>query len=210
VEGYFLARLFMYQQVYFHKATRAAEACCARSSAASPTSSPTAACPKAPPALAAFARAEPVSTHDYLSLDDNAALVRGRRVARDRDDAARHPVGAHAADATCSRPPRSTTSTPSSTPAMLAGLEAIVGAHGFDPRYFAALDVAEVLPFERPRRPMRGCGSCYARRPPQALEHASFIIARIADTSFVRRRLVFPAAVREAVTEMLEAQRPGR
>jgi hypothetical protein len=84
VEGFFLARLFMYQQVYFHKATRAAE-CVLRSTfrrladlvadGRVPDGTP-GPCRR-------LARGERISTQAYLSLDDN---VLWRAVDAWRDD----------------------------------------------------------------------------------------------------------------------------
>lgn len=210
VEGFFLARLFMYQQVYFHKATRAAE-CVLRSTfrrladliadGRVPAGTPD--------AIAGLARGARISTAEYLSLDDNVLWCAVEAWRDDRDD-----VLAGLASRCGRRELFKTASLDDLDPeldaSVLAELEDLVFAAGFDPRYFAALDVAEVLPFEAPKVATEGLRVVHARRPAQAVEHASFIIARIADTPFVRRRLVFPAAVRGAVTEMLEAQRPGR
>jgi HD superfamily phosphohydrolase len=210
VEGFFLARLFMYQQVYFHKATRAAE-CVLRSTfrRVADLVADGRVPDGTPPPIAALARAEPIATQAYLSLDDNVLWCAVDAWRGDRDE-----VLAGLA-ARCGRRDLFKTASlddldPELDAEMQRELESVVAAHGFDPRYFAALDVAEVLPFEAPRIPEEGLRVVHARRPAQALEHASFIVARIADMPFVRRRLVFPAAVRGAVTELLEARRPGR
>jgi len=210
VEGFFLARLFMYQQVYFHKATRAAESVLRSTFRRLADLVADGRVPAGTPEpIAMLARGERISTQAYLSLDDNALWRAVDAWADDRDD-----ILAGLAERCGRRDLFKTASLDDIDPELDASiqqeLEAIVEAHGYDPRYFAALDVAEVMPFEAPRDPEDGLRVVHAHRPAQALEHASFIIARIADTSFVRRRLVFPAAVRGAVTEMLEAQRPGR
>lgn len=210
VEGFFLARLFMYQQVYFHKATRAAE--CVLRSAFRRLADLVAdgRVPDGTPApIARLARGERISTAEYLSLDDNVLWC---AVDAWRDD--RDPVLAALAARCRARDLFKTASLDDVDPdldeALRAALEEIVAARGFDPRYFAYLDVADVVPFESPRVQDDGLRVVHARRPSQALEHASFLIARIADTPFVRRRLVFPGAVRAEVTEMLEAHRPPR
>lgn len=210
VEGFFLARLFMYQQVYFHKATRAAE--CVLRSAFRRLADLVAdgRVPDGTPApIARLARGERLSTAEYLSLDDNVLWCAADAWRDDRD-----PVLAGLAARCRSRDLFKTASLddvdPDLDPTLRAALDDIVAARGFDPRYFAYLDVADVVPFESPRVPDEGLRVVHARRPSQPLEHASFLIARIADTPFVRRRLVFPGAVRAAVTEMLEAHRPHR
>ncbi len=208
VEGFFLARLFMYQQVYFHKATRAAESVLRSTFRRVADLIADGRVPEGTPApIAMLARGERISTVAYLSLDDNSLWQAVDAWSDDRDD-----ILAGLA-ARCGRRDLFKTASlddidPELDASLEKGLEAIVAAHGFNPRYFCALDVADVVPFEAPRTPDEGLHVVHAHRPAQPLEHASFIIARIADTSFVRRRLVFPAAVRSAVTEMLEAQRP--
>lgn len=67
VEGFFLARLYMYRQVYFHKAVRAAEAVMTalfrRLSELGPQ-------PGTPPALEALLRKQTISVATYGQLDD--------------------------------------------------------------------------------------------------------------------------------------------
>lgn len=82
VEGFFLARLYMYRQVYLHKAVRAAEAVLrslfrrlARLGPQRGTPSP----------LAALLAGEPIDVAGYLDLDDHA-LESGLRAWSDSDD----------------------------------------------------------------------------------------------------------------------------
>ncbi len=69
VEGFFLARLYMYRQVYLHKAVRAAEAVLgalfARLAALGPQ-------PGTPEPLAVLLRGESIETRSFLDLDDHA------------------------------------------------------------------------------------------------------------------------------------------
>lgn len=68
VEGFFLARLYMYRQVYLHKAVRAAEVVMtALFRRLAEVESP----PGVPAALSALVRGGSPSTADYLSLDDH-------------------------------------------------------------------------------------------------------------------------------------------
>jgi hypothetical protein len=210
VEGYFLARLFMYQQVYLHKATRAAE-CVVRSlfrrfsdlvaEGRTPVGTPD--------ALRAFARAEPVSVGAYLSLDDHTLRATIHAWADDRDA-----ILSTFARAIASRVLFKSASLdefdPSLDTELLAALEDIVRARGLDPRYHAALDVAEVFPYEAPASPDDTLRVVYQRRPPRPLEAASFVIQRLLGAPFVRRRLVFPAVVRDEVERLLSSQRTMR
>jgi HD superfamily phosphohydrolase len=196
--------------VYFHKATRAAESVLRSTFRRLADLVADGRVPDGTPGpITRLARGERISTQAYLSLDDN---VLWRAVDAWSDDPDKVLSGLAAR---CGRRDLFKTASlddidPDLDETIRQELESIVGAQGFDPRYFAALDVAEVLPFEAPRVPEEGLRVLHARRPAQPLEHASFIISRVADTPFVRRRLVFPAAARAAVTEMLEARRPGR
>lgn len=73
VEEYIQARAFMYEQVYIHKATRAYEALLKNilGLATAITDGDPARVPKpCPPALARMLAGQPVSTDEYLSLDD--------------------------------------------------------------------------------------------------------------------------------------------
>jgi HD superfamily phosphohydrolase len=210
VEGFFLARLFMYQQVYFHKATRAAEGVLRSTFRRLADLVADGRVPAGTPApIAALARGEPISTRAYLSLDDNVLWCALEAWCDDRD-AVLSGLAARCARRDLFKTASLDDLDPELDETVRVELEALVSARGYDPRYFAALDVAEVTPFEASRIPEEGLRVVHARRPAQPLEHASFIVSRIADTAFVRRRLVFPAEVRGAVSEMLEARRPGR
>ncbi|MBL8602929.1 MAG: HD domain-containing protein [Myxococcales bacterium] len=210
VEGYFLARLFIYQQVYFHKATRGAEAVLraifrrladilgdGRVPAGTPQP------------LVAFARGEKVSVGAYLDLDDNVLWCAVDAWRADPD-----PVLSSLAEEIQARVLFKTASLddfdPADDAALEAGLREVVKKRGFEPRYYASLDVAEVLPYERPTSPDEALRVVYERRPPRALERASFLIARLLGAPFVRRRLVFPASVRDDVDALLGSFRPTR
>lgn len=82
VEGFFLARLYMYRQVYLHKAVRAAEAVLrglfSRLAALGPV-------PGTPAPLACLLRGETITTSAYLDLDDHA-LESALRAWCDADD----------------------------------------------------------------------------------------------------------------------------
>ena len=210
VEGYFLARLFIYQQVYFHKATRAAEAVLrAIFRRLSDVISDGRVPEGTPPQLAAFVRGDAVSVHDYLRLDDDQLWCAVEAWSRDAD-----PLLATLSARMLRRALFKTAALddfdPADDPALLAGLEALVSRHGFDPRYYAALDVSEVLPYEQPASPEEALRVIYERRPPRPLERASFLMARLLGAPFVRRRLIFPAEVRGEVTALLSAFQPTR
>lgn len=69
VEGFFLARLYMYRQVYLHKAVRAAEAVLGALFARLRVTGPQ---PGTPAPLAKLLRGDSIDTREYLDLDDHA------------------------------------------------------------------------------------------------------------------------------------------
>ncbi len=210
VEGYFLARLFMYQQVYFHKATRAGESMLRAIVRRFSDLVADGRVPEGTPrALVAFARGEAVSVGAYLALDDNAFWTAIQRWGDDPD-----PVLSSLSQRVQSRALFKTASLDEYDPAvdaeLLAALEDIVRARGLEPRYHAELDVAEVYPYEVSASPEAALRVVYQRRPPRPLEGASFVIARLLGAPFVRRRLVFPAEARDDVEALLSSHRGAR
>ncbi len=210
VEGYFLARLFMYQQVYFHKATRAGETMLRAivrrfSDLVSDGRVPAG----TPPAMLAFARGEPVSVQGYLTLDDNLFWTTIQSWADDRD-----PVLSSLAARVHARSLFKTVSLDDVDSAhddeLLDGLRTIVRGLGFDPRYHGELDEAEVFPYEVPASSEAALRVVSQRRGQRPLESASFMIGRLVGAPFVRRRLVFPPEAREAVEAMLDGVRGAR
>jgi HD superfamily phosphohydrolase len=210
VEGYFLARLFMYQQVYFHKATRAAE-CLVRAvfrrfadlvaDGRVPVGTP--------PALRAFARAEPVSVGAYLTLDDSS-LWTTLATWRDDRDAVLSSLAGQCLDRVLFKTAALDELDPTCDAELTAALDDIVRDAGLDPRYYAAFDATEVVPYEVPGSLDSALKVVYERRPPRALEHASFLIGRLVGGAFVQRRLIFAAGVRDKVEALLDAQRTSR
>lgn len=210
VEGYFLARLFMYQQVYFHKATRAGESMLRAIVRRFSDLVADGRVPEGtPPALVSFARGESVSVGAYLDLDDDAFWTAIHRWGDDRDL-----VLSRLSRAVRGRALFKTASLDESDPSLdgelLAALEDIVRSRGLDPRYHAELDVAEVYPYEVPSSSEVALRVVSQRRQPRPLEVASFVIARLLGAPFVRRRLIFPTEVRDDVEALLATQRGAR
>jgi HD superfamily phosphohydrolase len=203
VEGYFLARVFMYQQVYFHKATRAAESLLRAvfrrfaelvRGGRVPVGTP--------PTLAAFARGEAVDVRAYLSLDDNAFWC-AVDAWRGDADAVLADLSARAMSRVLPKTESLEAVDPGHDALLLDALREIVRAAGFDPDYYAALDVAEVEPYEVAGAADEALHVVYERRPPRLLEDASFLIGRLLGGTYLRRRLVFPAEVRHQVEALL-------
>jgi hypothetical protein len=203
VEGFFLARLFMYQQVYFHKAARAAE-CMIRGlfARAADLAREGRDAEGLPSVLLAMARGESVSPEAYGSLDDGTvwSTIERWESARDgvlRDLAARLRRRALFKTATLDLEDAARAEE------LYAALRELVAAAGFDPRYYAALDVAGVTPYEEPAEPGESLQVVYQHRPPRPLGRASFLIGKLQGETIVYRRLVFPVEVREKVQALL-------
>lgn len=205
VEGFFLARLFMYQQVYFHKAARAAERMIrglfaravdlARDGGDAEGMGPT---------LRAMARGERVDTTAYLSLDDGAVweLVERWEHAKDpvlRDLSARVRCRALFKTATLDEA--------DAEPARLAELaDALareVRAAGFDPKYYCAVDTSRVAPYEEPTDPTEALQVVYQHRASRPLSRASFLLSKLRGEVLTRHRLVFPVEARDRVERLL-------
>ncbi len=203
VEGFFLARLFMYEQVYFHKASRAAErmirAVFARAADLALGGDERA----LPPVLAAMARGDRVSAQQYVSLDDGtlwSAIEGWEHNASDpilRDLSARLRSRALFKTATLDDDDAERAQD------LYESLKEIVAAAGFDPRYYAALDVASTAVFDDPADAADALYVCYNRRAPRLLSRASLLLKKLAGERLVARRLVFPAEVRDAVAALL-------
>jgi hypothetical protein len=202
LESFILARLFMFQQVYFHKAARAAEwmiqAILRRAAELIREGAPL---PDVPAAIRSIACRRGATLHDYLELDDgvlfgamhawesskDAALadltrrVRGRSLFKTvelygMDDAG----AAHALDVA----------------------RDIAKKHGLLPECYVGLDVAADTPFSDRDDPLtvvfpRGS----ARKPGDV----SFLLGRLRGETVVRRRLIFAPELREAVRDAVAA-----
>jgi HD superfamily phosphohydrolase len=202
IEAFITARLFMFQQVYLHKATRAAEwmirkileravQCLA---AGTPLDS-------TPAAFVSAARGQEVSLGDYLELDDNVLWVamHAWERASDRplaDLAARirrralfktlELFGDHA--------------TESGRAQALEIARDIAKAHGLDPDAYVGLDFANVEPFGGAEDPLM---VFYAKGPARPLHEVSFLLGRLAGQSLSRVRLVLSPELRAPVTHAL-------
>jgi HD superfamily phosphohydrolase len=201
VEGFFLARLYMYRQVYLHKAVRAAEVMIRalfRRLAERLADDDGRAPDGTPPAIADVFRGNAISTHDYLDLDDARLETALWHYARGSD-----PILAALATGLRERkllksvklrdqPGRSNDE-------VRARVDPIVAAAGFDPRYFAAIDRVEVQAYVEDEALLVLSGP-----RAQSLLEASPVMHGLASQVFVSHRVMVPAALREEVGVALE------
>jgi HD superfamily phosphohydrolase len=200
IESFVLARCFMFQQIYFHKTTRAAEHMIravfrrvvtllqegVRLTAV-------------PPALAAAAVGNRPSVHDYLELDDVAVLaslqawesapdplladlskrLRARRLFKTIELASSDLGEAEAA------------SRHEQAEGAFERAREVAASAGVDPS-LVSLDVAEDVPYDDESISVV-LSDGVARRPSEV----SFLLARLRGAVLQRTRLVFPPELRE-------------
>lgn len=197
VEGFFLARLYMYRQVYLHKAVRAAEVAIRalfrrlgeRIANADDV-------PGTPPVIVDAFRRRPISTAAYLDLDDSSLETALWHYARGDD-----PILASLAVALRERKLFKSVRLRDDVEAdeARARIEPVVTAAGFDPRYFAAIDRVSVHAYVEDEALVVLSG-----KRVQSLLEASLVMRGLASEVFVSHRAMFPASVREAVAAAVE------
>ncbi len=202
LESFILARLFMFQQVYFHKAARAAEwmirAILARAAELVRQSFPL---PGVPSAIVSIASCRQATLGEYLELDDgvlwgsmhawessqDAVLgdltrrLRARHLFKtlelyDMDDAACQHAYAVACD--------------------------IARGRGLPPESYVGLDVAADTPFSDTDDPLTVVFPRGITRKPGDV---SFLLGRLRDETVRRARLIFAPELRDAIRSAVSA-----
>jgi HD superfamily phosphohydrolase len=202
IEAFITARLFMFQQVYQHKATRAAEwmirAILARAVRALERGERL---QSVPPAVAAGARGDVISLGEYLELDDGVlwGAMHAWENATDRPlaDLARR-IRARALFKTLEL--FGELATQSGKERALAIARDVALRNGLDPDVHVGLDVATDEPFGGEAAPLL---VVYAKGPPRPLHEVSFLLGRLAGQVLSRVRLVMAPEIRDEVTRAL-------
>lgn len=202
VEGFFLARQFMYQQVYHHKATRSAEALI-RAILVRLTELllDGASLPAAPRGFSRAVRGESVSVEDYLSLDDTELLSCFRAWEHCSDATLRELTGR-----LFSRRLPKTVPLPEGP--QYAGLRAeayervreIASAAGYRSDLYVWSDNPSDVPYREPSsRSESGLWVQLKHHELQRLGDISFLLGELRNKHIERPRLVFPEEVRTPV-----------
>jgi HD superfamily phosphohydrolase len=207
IEGFFLARHFMYQQVYHHKAVRAAEALVRGIfvRAAELLRGGDALTP-APAALVRGARGEAVTLGEYLALDDAAITSCIATWLHGAD-----PLLADLCRRFMSRALPKTLPLPDHAEQAPLWREChqraceIARARGFRPDLYVWLDVPQDVPYAEPVGTRSSALWVSLRHRPMArLGDVSFLLRELRNKRTVRPRLVFPAELREQVVAAVE------
>jgi len=208
IEGFFLARQFMYEQVYHHKATRAAEclirAIFLRVAELVRDGDPP---PAVPAAIRDAALGQAVALGDYLALDDISLLAAFRAWAQGDD-----PELATLTTALARR------RLPKTLPLPNDGRESgawdraadaareIARARGLRPDRAVWLDVPSDVPYAEPDDDApTGLWVALRHQPLRRLGHVSFLLGELRNKRIERPRLVFPAEIRDDVRAAVES-----
>jgi hypothetical protein len=208
IEAFLIARLFMFQQVYLHKATRAAEWMIrAILSRAARLIGDGARLEGTPRAIELAAHRQEIPLPDYLDLDDASLTSAMHAWENCKDEGLR--------DLTRRIRVRSLFKTYElfGEQAKLEGraraldvARRVARDQGLDPDLHVALDVASDVPFEAGEEPL----VVYAKGPPRPLSEVSFLLSRLKGETLERVRLLFAPELRPAVVEALNQDAPGR
>jgi HD superfamily phosphohydrolase len=198
IESFVLARLFMFQQVYFHKASRASEWHFSRilarirrllldGSRVEPM----------PPGIESLLRDGDATLGDYLALDDNV-LWNALSNWRTSSDAILRDL----CQRLYSRKLFKTLElfgeerTPSKYRELLELACDRARALGLDPEYYVGLDEAVDVPFDNAKEPLK---VIFPDNVAHAPRDVSFILGRLSGETLTRTRLVFPRELRDQV-----------
>jgi HD superfamily phosphohydrolase len=202
IEAFIVARLFMFQQVYLHKAARAAEwmirTAVARAVFALRDGAKLDAVPAA---ILAISRQDPIALVHYLDLDDG--VLWGAMHAWER---AGDPALADLAGRIRTRSLFKTLEllgehgTPGGRQRALEVARDITRLRGLDPDVYVGLDVASVEPLGSDAETLM---VVYAKGPARPLLEVSFLLGRLAGQVLSRVRLILAPELREPVRNAL-------
>lgn len=204
IESFILARLFMFQQVYFHKSSRASEWMLSRIlTRVRALLSEGARLERLPTALATIAATGDAELTDYLALDDSVLWVAltawqdatdpilsdlSRRL-RLRHLFKTYELYGEAAE-------------PEAALRALAVAREIARRAGLDENTYVGLDRAYDMPFDDSNEPLTVIFPNGSQRKPADV---SFLLARLRGQRLERTRLIFAPELREAIVQSLES-----
>lgn len=204
IESFILARLFMFQQVYFHKTSRASEWMLSRLlERVTEIVASGARLPGVPPAVESIARTGDAPLSDYLELDDTV-LWNSMAAWRETSD----PILRDFASRLYARRLFKTIELygedrePARRERLLGIVRDVAESRGLDPDRYVGLDVASDLPFDDSNDPLR---VVFPSGPPRKPSEVSFLLGRLNGERLERIRLIFPPELRD---DVLLALRP--
>lgn len=203
IESFLLARLFMFQQVYFHKTERSSEWMLSRIfERVQQVIVDGARLSGVPPALVSIALTGDATLGEYLALDD-AVLWVSLAELRSASD----PLLADLATRLYARNLFKTYelfgdhATPRGRLSALDTAREIAGAHGLDPNIYVGLDAPSTVAFNDSDDPLVVLFPGGTTRP---LAEVSFLLSRLFGQKMERLRLVFAPELRDDIQRALE------
>jgi uncharacterized protein len=202
LESFVLARLFMHQQVYFHKAARAAEwMICAILRRAAALLCDGVKLPSDLPALASIAYHGQAPLGDYLELDD-AALFVAMHAWENASDAVLADLCRRIRGRSLFKTLELYGTDEASRADALATARDIARRHGLAPESYVGLDAASDTPFSDQDDPLT---VLFPRGVAKKPGDVSFLLGRLRGETVTRVRLIFAPELRDAITSALPA-----
>ncbi|HEY2406732.1 MAG TPA: HD domain-containing protein [Polyangiaceae bacterium] len=203
IESFLLARLFMFQQVYFHKTERASEWMLAKIFAeVAKLASDGVRVAETPRAVLSIARDGDASLADYLALDDASLWV---ALAAWRSE--KSPILADLCRRFYARHLFKTyelfgeRATPEGRVEALDRAREIAARAGLEPDVYVGLDAAATIAFDDSEDPLT---VMFPGGVTRALADVSFLLGRLRGEQMERVRLIFPAELREPIVRAIE------
>ena len=193
VEGFFLNRLYMYRQVYLHKAVRAADSVSRALFRRLHDLGPQ---PGTPPALEALLRGDSVTTTAFLELDDPALQTAMRSYLQSKDEVLRD-LARRLRDRRLFKTLRLRADVDPEY--ARERLHAVLREHGHSPEYAGGVDRVKIDAYIEDEALM----VLSSRGTLQRLLDASPVMHGLSRETFVHYRALFPGEIREVVTEAL-------
>jgi len=204
IESFVLARLFMFQQVYFHKSSRSSEWLLSQIlTRARSLLADGARLPGVPAALSSIARDGNATLGEYLDLDD-AVLWTSLASWKSVSD----PILSDLTTRLFSRRLFKTyelyaeLGEPAARLKALDTARGIAKAAGLDPEVYVGLDVASDVPFDDANEPLTVVFPDGSERKPGDV---SFLLRRLRGERVERVRLIFAAELREPILQAIRA-----
>ena len=196
IESFIMARLFMFQQVYFHKATRAADWMMrqvlgrVRELVLDGTR-----VGAVPPAMLSLLRDGDTTCAEYLELDD-IALLAAMSEWRHCSDPYLSEMSTRLHERKLYKTYELHGSQRDQGPELLQIAQDIASSQGFDAERHVGLDEASDTPYDEEDSPLRVVFPSHSPRRPSQV---SFILGRLSGEKLRRVRLIFPPSLRDEI-----------
>ncbi len=205
IESFILARLFMFQQVYFHKASRSSDWLLARIlkrvrhrvTAGAKISG-------LPQAVEELMREGDTSLDAYLRLDDSVMWTALEQFRANED-----PVLSDLSDRLLSRKLLKAfelfgdEATSEGRQRCLSIAASLCSEAGLDPEYYVGLDVPSALTFDESKDPLTVLFPGGTTRKPSEV---SFLLSRLRGQNLSRPRIIYPIEIRPGLVAALQSQ----